>query len=145
MMYQQHMQPNMPEADMAYAVLSDLKRVVREYATAATESSCPAVRGMFTNLLSSSLKMQGDLYNAMQQQNMYNTASPALRQELDKQYKQYQQDLQKTNQYLQQTLGGQQQQLYGQQAHHYAPQSQQQPYYNGQQQYNQNQSSPFYM
>ncbi|CAM3408188.1 spore coat protein [Paenibacillus lupini] len=101
-MYQQH---HLPDEDLAYTVLSDLKRVVREYATAATESSCPEVRQMFTQLLNSTLKLQGNLFTTMQSANMYNTASPALRQEIDKQTKEYQQTQQKTSQYLQQRMG----------------------------------------
>ncbi|QAY66626.1 spore coat protein [Paenibacillus protaetiae] len=136
MYQQQHAQPNMPEKDMAYAVLSDLKRVVREYATAATEASCQQVRSMFTNLLNSTLKMQGDLYQAMQQQNMYSTSSPALRQELDKQYKQYQQDLQQTNQFLQQaTTAGQQNQA----------NLPNQAFYNGQTNAHAQPNQPYYM
>ncbi|SFE47165.1 Coat F domain-containing protein [Paenibacillus catalpae] len=104
-MYQQH---HLPDEDLAYTVLSDLKRVVREYATAATESTCPEVRQMFTHLLNSTLKLQGNLFQAMQSQNMYSTASSALRQEIDKQTKEYQQTQQKTQQYLQQRLGGNQ-------------------------------------
>lgn len=96
----------LPDEDLAYTVLSDLKRVVREYATAATESTCPEVRQMFTQLLNSTLKMQGSLFQAMQSQNMYSTASPALRQEIDKQTKEYQQTQQKTSQFLQQRMGG---------------------------------------
>ncbi|MCM3628976.1 spore coat protein [Paenibacillus glycanilyticus] len=103
-MYQQ--QHHLPDEDLAYTVLSDLKRVVREYATAATESSCPEVRQMFTHLLNSTLKLQGNLFQVMQSQNMYNTASSALRQEIDKQTKEYQQTQQKTTQYLQQRMGG---------------------------------------
>ncbi|MUT65894.1 spore coat protein [Paenibacillus sp. NEAU-GSW1] len=98
--------PTLPDEDLAYTVLSDLKRVVREYATAATESTCPNVRLMFTNLLNSTLKMQGDLFQVMQSQNMYSTASPALRQEIDKQIKEYQQTQQKTSQWLQQRQNG---------------------------------------
>ncbi|RUS45507.1 spore coat protein [Cohnella sp. AR92] len=100
-MYPQNQQ-FMPDEDLAYTVLSDLKRVTREYATAATESVCPTVRQHFTQLLNTTLIMQGELYNAMSQQNMYNTASPALRQEIDKQLKEYQQTQQKTNQFVQQ-------------------------------------------
>ncbi|THF76078.1 spore coat protein [Cohnella fermenti] len=92
----------MPDEDLAYTVLSDLKRVTREYATAATEAVCPTVRQHFTQLLNTTLAMQGELYNAMSQQKMYNTASPALRQEIDKQFKEYQQTQQKTNQFVQQ-------------------------------------------
>ncbi|MCD9024215.1 spore coat protein [Cohnella silvisoli] len=95
-------QTSLPEGDMAYTILSDLKRVTREYTTAATESVCPEIRQMFTELLNNTLTMQGELYDAMQQNNMYNASSPALKQELDKQLKQYQQTQQKTNQFVQQ-------------------------------------------
>ncbi|MFF2483732.1 spore coat protein [Paenibacillus sp. NPDC058071] len=136
-MYQQQQQQQpLQDEDLAYTVLSDLKRVVREYATAATESVCPSVRQMFTNLLNSTLKMQGDLFNVMQAQNMYSTASPALRQEIDKQLKEYQQTQQKTSGWLQQKLHGsnqqQQQQNFGAyQSYNQQQQSHQshQPYY----------------
>ncbi|MEV5026015.1 spore coat protein [Paenibacillus sp. LPE1-1-1.1] len=109
MYQQQQKQSILTEEDLASSILSDLKRVVREYATAATESTCPDIRQLFTKLTDSTLALQGQLFQAMQQANMYNTSSPVLRQELDKQAKQYQQTKQKTNQFLQQTLGGQQQ------------------------------------
>ncbi|OUS78175.1 spore coat protein [Paenibacillus sp. MY03] len=119
------------EEDLASIVLSDLKRVVREYATAATESTCPDMRQLFTKLLNNTLNAQGQLFTAMQQANMYNTASPALRQELDKQAQQYKQTQQQTKQFLQQNLGGQQQSMYvpagGQQQ---GSQSQHQSYFN---------------
>ncbi|MGO4543356.1 spore coat protein [Paenibacillus sp. 2TAB23] len=132
-MYQQQQQKQsvLTEEDLAGGILSDLKRIVREYATAATESTCPDIRQLFTKLTDNTLALQGQVFQAMQQANMYNTSSPALRQELDKQAKQYQQTKQKTNQFLQQTLGGQQNQTL------YTPQMQQssqhqqngQPYY----------------
>ncbi|GBF74777.1 spore coat protein [Paenibacillus sp. 598K] len=93
----------LPQEDMAYTILADLKRVTREYATAATESSCPNIRNLFTHLLNSTLKMQGQLYETMKQANMYSAASPALRQEIDKQLRQNQQTQQKTAQFLHQT------------------------------------------
>ncbi|WP_138752558.1 spore coat protein [Paenibacillus sinopodophylli] len=130
MYQQQQKQFVLTEEDLAGGILSDLKRIVREYATAATESTCPDIRQLFTKLTDSTLALQGQMFQAMQQANMYNTSSPVLRQELDKQAKQYQQMKQKTNQFLQQTLGGQQNQTF------YTPQMQQsnqqqgnQPYY----------------
>lgn len=96
-------QQQLPEADMAYTILSDLKRVTREYATAATESVCPQVRQTFTQLMDDTLKLQGELYYCMQQNNMYNASSPALRQEVDKQLNQYKQTQQKTSQFVQQS------------------------------------------
>lgn len=118
-MQQQQKQSILTEEDLAGTILSDLKRVVREYATAATESICPDIRQLFTKLTDSTLALQGQLFTAMQQANMYNTSSPALRQELDKQAKQYQQTKQKTSQFLQQNLGQQQNQTM------YTPQMQQ--------------------
>ncbi|MDF2835872.1 MAG: hypothetical protein K0Q63_1512, partial [Paenibacillus sp.] len=71
------------------------------------------------------------LFTALQQANMYNAASPALRQELDKQAQHYKQTQQQTKQFLQQNLGGQQQSMYvpaGQQQQ--GSQTQQQSYFN---------------
>lgn len=99
--------PLLSDEDLAYTVLSDLKRVVSEYATAATEASCQQVRQLFTNLLNSTLQMQGQLYKVMEQNNMYSTASPALRQDIDQQLKQNQQTEHKTEQFLQQVGLGQ--------------------------------------
>lgn len=96
----------MPEQDLLYTILCELKRSVREYTTATTESNCPSIRQMFTELTTSTLTMQGRLYQLMKQLNMYNTASPALRQEIDKQMKQYSQSGQKTSQFVQQKLSG---------------------------------------
>lgn len=98
-------QAQLQDEDWAYTVLSDMKRTCREYATAATESVCPQTRQLFTQLMNQTLQMQGDLFNAMNQNQMYNASSPALKQEVDKQYKQYQQTQQKTNQFVQQTRG----------------------------------------
>lgn len=103
----QQMHALLSEEDLATTVLCDLKRVVREYATAATESTCPDIRQMFTDLTNSTLSMQGQLFNVMQQSNMYNTSTPALRQDLDKQAKTYKQTQQGTTQWVQQKLGQQ--------------------------------------
>ncbi|QTH44336.1 spore coat protein [Cohnella sp. LGH] len=99
--------PVLPDEDMAYTILADLKRVTREYATAATESACPVVRQMFTQLLDDTLKLQGELFSAMQQNNMYNLPSQALKPDIDKQLKSYQQTQQKTSQFVQQTQSAQ--------------------------------------
>ncbi|RXT06975.1 spore coat protein [Ammoniphilus sp. CFH 90114] len=108
-MYQQesftYNKPVLPEKDLAYSILADLKRIVREYTTAATESNCPMVRQMFNNLVQDTLMMQGQLYTVMKQQNMYGTSTQALRQEIDKQYRNYQNTQQQTQQLLQQHLG----------------------------------------
>lgn len=119
-MYQQQQQSILSEEDLASTILCDLKRVVREYATATTESTCPDIRQLFTKLTDSTMKMQGQMFEAMKQANMYNASSPALRQELDKQAQQYQQTKQKTTQFVQQQLGQQQNQTF------YTPAMQQQ-------------------
>jgi len=92
----------LPEKDWLYTILCDLKRTAREYTTAVTESNCPTVRQEFTQLQNSTLTLQGQLYQLMQQQNMYNTSSPALAQELTKQIQQYKQSGQEAVQFAQQ-------------------------------------------
>ncbi|NBD26585.1 spore coat protein [Paenibacillus glycinis] len=148
-MYQQQGQghPLLSDEDLAYTVLSDLKRVVGEYATAATESSCQQVRQLFTNLLNSTLQMQGHLYKIMEQNNMYSAASPVLRQEIQKQLQQNQQTEQKTDQFLQQLGLGQsgfrnQQHM---QQHMHQPQNQMPPQYQqqGNQQHMPGQNQPY--
>ncbi|NBD23051.1 spore coat protein [Paenibacillus glycinis] len=94
---------SLPEEDIANTILADLKRVTREYATAATESVCPQIRQMFTDLLNETLTMQGDLYTTLKQANLYNASSPVLQQEIDKQVVQYKQTQQKTVQFAQQS------------------------------------------
>lgn len=107
-------QAMMADEDLAYTVLSNLKRVCGEYMTAATEANCPHVRELFTSLMNSTLKLQGKMYYAMQQQNMYAAPSPALKQDIAKQIREYEQTEQKTRQYMHQLKGQRQQ---GQQQH----------------------------
>ena len=90
------------EDDLANILLADLKRVVREYATAATESTCPTIRQMFTDLLNKTLTMQGQLFQAMQSANMYQQASKASQTELTKQLTSYKQSQQQVQSFLQQ-------------------------------------------
>lgn len=90
------------EEDLLSVVLADLKRCVREYATAATESTCPKTRQMFTNLLNSTLTMQGQLFTVMSQNNMYEQASVAPKKEIDKQIQSYTSTQQQTQSWLQQ-------------------------------------------
>jgi len=113
----------MQEEDLLYTILADLKRTSREYTTGVTEAACPVVRQMFTDLTHSTLTMQGQLFTLMEKNNMYSVASPALRQELDKQLKDNQQLQMKSNQFVQQKLGQAgyghyQQHAYQQQEHH---------------------------
>lgn len=92
----------MPEADLAYTILADLKRTVREYSTATTESNCPTVRQMFTDLTNNTLKLQGELYNVMQQNNMYPAPGKALKTDIDKQIQTANQTKQECEQFVQQ-------------------------------------------
>lgn len=95
----------MPDEDLLNTILCDLKRTVREYATAATESACPAVRRVFNDLTMKTLQIQGDLYTHMSQLNMYPAPSKALRQDVDKQLQSAQQMQQKVGQFVQQKTG----------------------------------------
>lgn len=90
------------EEDLANTLLADLKRVVREYATATTEANCPTIRQMFTDLLNKTLTMQGQLYQAMQSANMYEQPSTASQTELNKQLTAYKQTQQQAQSFLQQ-------------------------------------------
>ncbi|WP_349293048.1 spore coat protein [Cytobacillus spongiae] len=92
------------DEDLLYTILADLKRTSREYTTAATESNCSVVRNTFENLLQDSLKMQGQLYQFMSQQGMYNTSSPAVESQIAQQITQYSQTQQQTDQLVQQHL-----------------------------------------
>ncbi|MFD3272498.1 spore coat protein [Paenibacillus dendritiformis] len=126
----------MPEKDLLHTILNDLKRTSREYATGVTEAACPTVRQMFTDLTNSTLQMQGQLFNLMQQQNMYSVASPALRDEVNKRLREHEQTMQKANQFVQQKLQAQQGYgagYYGQGG--YQPQPQQQAPYQPQPQH----------
>jgi len=96
----------MQDKDMLFTILADLKRTVGEYTTATTEASCPVVRQMFMDLQNHSLRMQGDLYKFMEQNNMYTKPQPALKQLIDKQIQQVQQKHQQTDQFVQQQLHG---------------------------------------
>lgn len=95
----------MPDEDLLNTILCDLKRTVREYATAATESACPAVRRTFNDMTMATLQIQGDLYTHMSQLNMYPAPSKALRQDVDKQLQTAQQMQQQTGQFVQQKTG----------------------------------------
>ncbi|WP_238996530.1 spore coat protein [Paenibacillus pinistramenti] len=94
------------EKDLLGTTLADLRRSVREYATAATESSCPMVRQMFTQLTDSTLKLQGDMYQLMASNNMYSGVSKAGRQEVSKRLQSAQQTMAQDQQFVQQQMAG---------------------------------------
>ena len=89
---------------MLYTILCELKRTSREYTIAVNESNCSNIRQVFNSLLQSTLQTQEKVYQYMKQQNMYNTSSPALRKEMEKQFTHYQQTQQETNQFVQSNL-----------------------------------------
>jgi len=91
----------MQEQDLLKSILADLRRTSREYTTATTESSCPVTRRMFTDLTNDTLRLQGELFNLMQQNNMYSASSKATRSELDKTIQSAHQTQQKCNQFIQ--------------------------------------------
>lgn len=107
---QQAVQNLLPEKDWLYTVLCDLKRTAREYATAVTEASDESLRKIFTDLLNSTLTMQGQVYTLMKQNNMYNASSPVQGQEIQKQIQTYQKSGQEAFQFAKQKLGQQNQQ-----------------------------------
>ncbi|MGG4044749.1 spore coat protein [Paenibacillus favisporus] len=118
----------MQDEDLLYTILADLKRTVREYTTATTESSCPTVRQMFTQLTNDTLRMQGELYNLMKQLNMYSTSSKALRQDVDKSIQDARNLQQKNRQFVQQKTSSMGQ--YAQASNPYQQQqNSQNPYY----------------
>ncbi|MGC5770996.1 spore coat protein [Paenibacillus pabuli] len=103
-MYSQSLSTNgsfMQEQDLLKSILADLRRTAREYTTATTESSCPMTRRMFTDLTNDTLRLQGELFKVMQQNNMYSAGSKALRQDVDKQIQSAQQTQQKCQQFIQ--------------------------------------------
>ncbi len=95
----------MPEKDLLYTIVADLKRTSREYLTAATESNCSSVRQMFTNLTNDTLRLQGEVFTLMQQQTQYSLPSKAPRSELDKQVQASQKTQQESRQFVSQKTG----------------------------------------
>lgn len=92
----------LPQEDLLNTILADLKRTVREYTTATTEAACPTVRQMFNQLTDDTLKLQGQLFQVMSQNNMYTMPAKAPRTELDKEVQCAQDTIQKTGQFIQQ-------------------------------------------
>jgi spore coat protein F len=127
-MYPQNNMSFMPEQDLLHTILTDMKRTVGEYTTATTESNCQSVRQLFTDLTNDTLRLQGDLYRLMSQNNMYSASSKALRVDLDKQIQEARKKQQECQQFIQQKSSsvrgyGQPMQQQGQ------PSQQHNPYY----------------
>ncbi|RCX17432.1 coat F domain-containing protein [Fontibacillus phaseoli] len=92
----------LPENDLLKIILADLRRTVREYTTATTESSCPSIRRTFAELTDSTLRLQGDLYMLLEQNKVYSAPASASRQEIDKKIQEAEQSHQKVHQFVQQ-------------------------------------------
>lgn len=110
----------MPDKDLLYTIVADLKRTSREYLTAATESNCSSVRQMFTNLTNDTLRLQGEVFTLMQQQTQYDVPSKAPQSEIDKQVQASQKAQQESRQFVSQKTGNNIQ-------NGYIPNAQQQP------------------
>lgn len=95
----------MPDKDLLYTIVADLKRTSREYLTAATESNCSSVRQMFTNLTNDTLRLQGEVFTLMQQQTQYDVPSKAPQSEIDKQVQASQKAQQESRQFVSQKTG----------------------------------------
>ncbi|MGM1048543.1 Coat F domain-containing protein [Paenibacillus uliginis N3/975] len=97
----------LPEEDLLNTILDGLKRTVSEYTTATTESACPTVRSMFSNLTAETLKMQGEMYQLIEQQNQYAAPVPhAMKSDVDKQLQEMQNTVQQTRQLISQKTSG---------------------------------------
>ncbi|MNI23030.1 Coat F domain protein [compost metagenome] len=88
--------------DLLKIILADLRRTVREYTTATTESSCSSVRKMFTDLTTGTLNLQGKLYDVMSQNQIYGTPAKASRHEVDQKVQEAVQTHQKIQAYVKQ-------------------------------------------
>ncbi|MEC0092938.1 spore coat protein [Paenibacillus macquariensis] len=95
----------MPEKDLLYTIVADLKRTSREYLTAATESNCSSVRQMFTDLTNDTLRLQGEVFTLMQQQTQYSLPSQAPRSELDKHVQASKKTQQESRQFVSEKTG----------------------------------------
>lgn len=97
----------LPEEDLLNTILNELKRTVSEYTTATTEAACPAVRNMFSNLTVETLKMQGEMYQLIEQQKQYAAPVPqAMKSDMDKQLQEMQNTVQQTRQLIGQKTSG---------------------------------------
>ncbi|MBO2943508.1 spore coat protein [Paenibacillus sp. F411] len=97
----------LPEEDLLNSILNELKRTVREYTTATTEASCPAIRRMFSELTAETLQMQGDLYQLIERQKQYPASVPtAIKADVDKQLQAMQQTSQATRDFTAQRTSG---------------------------------------
>lgn len=92
----------MEEQDLVKTILADEKRVIKEYASAATEAECQMVRDAFTQIFNDTLQIQGEVFQLMSQQGWYGTPDPASASQLQQQVQKHKQTEQQTMQWMQQ-------------------------------------------
>lgn len=109
---QQQQQQHCPvtDQDLANVIISELKRVAREYATACLEANNSAIRRTFEHLLRKTLQDQEQLYNLMSRLNMYGTGRTASQAEIHQEQQKQSQSGMKLQQFMEQQLGRQGQQ-----------------------------------
>lgn len=92
------------DSDLANVVLSELKRVAREYTTAALEASDPQIRQLFERALQQTLQDQEKLYKVMGALNLYGQPVKASRQDLQSELQSNAQTSQKLRSWMEQSL-----------------------------------------
>lgn len=92
------------DKDLANFVLSELKRVAREYTTAALEASDPQIRQLFERALQQTLQDQEKLFKVMGSLNMSGQPMMATRQDLQSELQSNAQTSQKLRSWTEQSL-----------------------------------------
>lgn len=93
------------DQDMANIVLSELKRMAREYTTASLEANSAKVRHTFEQSLQRTLRDHAELYHMMSQNGMYGQPASANMAEIQKEQQKAQQTSQKLQSFIQQYIG----------------------------------------
>lgn len=75
---------NLTEQDLFQSLLTQLKQGIGEYATAATEASCPIVRQTMVRFLNETMTEQADCFQVMSRQGWYGQLPMATRQDVQK-------------------------------------------------------------
>jgi spore coat protein CotF len=104
---------HLQDQDLANLVLSELKRIAREYTTAALEANNPQIRQVFQNLLGKTLQDQDVLYREIQRMSGYGEIPTAQQQDVHKELQKQSQTANQLYSFVQQHLSGIQQQGQG--------------------------------
>jgi spore coat protein CotF len=102
----QGQQVYLEEQDLANFVLSELKRVAREYTTAVLEANNQQIRQTFQSLLQKTLQDQAILYQELQKLNGYGDIQTASQQDIQKELQKQSQSSPKLQSFVQQNLSG---------------------------------------